>query len=199
MSSKQRAERVPTPEARRRILAAADKLLRQGRYSELSVDELMGASGLTRTIFYRHFRSLPHVVLSLLDDLVATIEAMPVTGAATGPELLRRQLETVVATYQTHGAALLALEAAARDNVDVERDRRAWAERGVEVTVTLLERGVEGGRTPAMPVREVARALHAMNRSYLLDLVSADPDFDREMAVEALWTVWVRTTWIDQP
>jgi len=46
-----------------------------------------------------------------------------------------------------------------------------------------------------MPVRDVAQALNAMNRQYLLDLVARDPNFDRDAALEALWTVWTRTAW----
>jgi hypothetical protein len=34
-----------------------------------------------------------------------------------------------------------------------------------------------------------------MNGAYLLDLVTIDPMFDADAALEALWTVWSRTTW----
>lgn len=63
--------------------------------------------------------------------------------------------------------------------------------------MTLLERGIELGVTPPMPVEDVARAPHAMNRAYLAELVASDTGIDRNVAVEALWTVWVRTTWIE--
>jgi hypothetical protein len=46
-----------------------------------------------------------------------------------------------------------------------------------------------------MPVPEVTRALTQMNAHYLLDLVARDPEFDADAALEALWTVWTRTTW----
>ena len=51
------------------------------------------------------------------------------------------------------------------------------------------------GHAPPMPVHDVARALTAMNGNFLLDLVRRDPAFDEEVALEALWTVWSRTTW----
>lgn len=194
-----RAPRVPSAEARQRILAAANELLRHHRYRQLSVEALMAASGLTRTVFYRHFRGLPHVVLGVLDELVASIEATPVTVGLRGPDLLRRQLEMVVATYADHGPVLLALEQAAREDEQVEAALRDWADRAVEVSVRLLRLGIEQGATPAMPVADVARALHAMNRAYLLELVASDRRIDRDAAVEALWTVWVRTTRIDPP
>jgi hypothetical protein len=34
-----------------------------------------------------------------------------------------------------------------------------------------------------------------MNARYLLELVARDPTFDVDSALEALWTVWSRTTW----
>lgn len=194
-----RAPRVPSSEARQRILAAANELLRHRRYGQLSVEALMAASGLTRTVFYRHFHSLPQVVLGVLDELVAGIEATPATVGLSGPDLLRRQLEMVVATYAEHGPVLLALEQAAREDEQVEAALRDWADRAIGVSVGLLRLGIEQGVTPAMPVEDVARALHAMNRAYLLELVASDRGIDRDAAVEALWTVWVRTTWADLP
>lgn len=194
-----RAKRVPSADARKRILAAAGEALRHRRYSQLSVEEVMAASGLTRTVFYRHFGGLPQVVLGLLDELVAGIEATPGTVGLSGPDLLRHQLEMVVATYDEHGTVLLALEEAARSDLEVERAFRAWTDRAVGVSVRLLKRGIEQGVTPPMPVEDVARALHAMNRAYLAELAASEAGIDRGSAVEALWTVWVRTVWIDPP
>jgi len=41
----------------------------------------------------------------------------------------------------------------------------------------------------------LAQALTATNSRYLLNLVARDPEFDADAALEALWTVWTRTTW----
>ena len=72
---------------------------------------------------------------------------------------------------------------------------RDWFEHTVDVSAELMERGVARGHTPRMPVHDVARALTAMNGSFLLDLVARDREFDEAPALEALWTVWSRTTW----
>jgi AcrR family transcriptional regulator len=154
----------------------------------------MAASGLTRTVFYRHFRSLSEVVLNLLEDLITGIQATPNTTGLTGPELLRHQLQMVVETYEVHGPVLVALERAASEDPEAARAFTTWCERAVAVSVKLLEKGVDQGMTPSMPVQDVARALHAMNRAYLAELVTSEAGIDRDRAVEALWTVWVRTT-----
>jgi hypothetical protein len=49
--------------------------------------------------------------------------------------------------------------------------------------------------TPRRWVADVAEALTAMTSRYLLNLVARDPAFDSEAALDALWTVWMRTTW----
>src|SRR5437588_8021754 len=54
---------------RREILTAADRLLRERPYRELSVDRVMAQTGLTRTAFYRHFDDVPDLVLRLLAEV----------------------------------------------------------------------------------------------------------------------------------
>jgi AcrR family transcriptional regulator len=187
--------RVPAVQARRRIVEAAGRLLARRRFRELTVEDVMAEAGLARTVFYRHFDGLPAVVLGLLDDLLAAVVAEADAGDPDDREILRRQLALVVETFRRHGPLLLALDEAARHDDAVERALRAWTDHTVDVSAELVARGVARGHTPAMPVREVSRALTAMNGAYLLDLVAHDPDFDADAALEALWTVWTRTTW----
>ena len=50
--ARQREQREVT---RRRILDAAEELLRRRAFRDLSVEAVMAETGLTRTAFYRHF------------------------------------------------------------------------------------------------------------------------------------------------
>ena len=59
-------------EARERIEAAAERLLRGQPYRTLTVDQEMAEAGLSRTVFYRHFDGLPELVLSLLHAIVSS-------------------------------------------------------------------------------------------------------------------------------
>lgn len=155
----------------------------------------MAESGLSRTVFYRHFDGLPAIMLGLLDDLLEAVVAEADAGDPSDREILRRQVALVVATYRKHGRILLALDDAARSDEAVERAYRGRVEHAIDVTSELIERGIALGHTPPMPVRDVTRALTHMNANYLLDLVAHGPEFDTDAAIEALWTVWVRTTW----
>jgi AcrR family transcriptional regulator len=190
----QRATRVAAADARRRIAEATGRLLRDRRFRDLTVEDVMAEAGLARTVFYRHFDGLPGVVIGLLEELLQAIVAVA-DDAPEDPGTLRRTLALAVGTFREHGPLLLALDDAARHDVAVEAAYRAWLEHTVDVSAELIARGVALGHTPPMPVHDVARALTAMNGNYLLDLVRQDPAFDEAAAVEALWTVWSRTTW----
>lgn len=190
-----RAPRVPASVARRRIMDAANRLLRERRYRDLTVDDVMAEAGLTRTVFYRHFESIADIVLGLSGDLLADVVAEADAGDPTDREIMRRQLALTVDAFGEYGPLFLAFDDAAHDDDRVEHALRAFTDHIVDVTAELIERGVALGHTPPMPVRDVAEALHLMTRHYLLDLVARDLDFDRDRAVEALMVVWTRTTW----
>jgi AcrR family transcriptional regulator len=192
---RKRARRVPSPEARRRIIDAANRLLRERRFRDLTVEDVMAEAGLTRTVFYRHFDGIASIVLGLTDELLAAIVAEGETGDPTDRSMMRRQLALTVDTFHEYGPLFLALDEASHHDDQVERAYRALIDRAVDVLVDGIQRGIALGHTPPMPVRDVAQALNAMNRQYLLDLVARDPGFDRDAALEALWTVWKRTAW----
>lgn len=192
---RKRAPRVPAAEARRRIIDAANRLLRERRYRDLTVDDVMDEAGLTRTVFYRHFDGIASIVLGLSEDLLSRVLAEADTGDPTDREMMRRQLALTVDAFREYGPLFLAFDDAAHQDDRVERAHRAFTDHTVDIMAELIERGVALGHTPPMPVRDVAAALHAMNLHYLLDLVARDPTFDRDRALDALMTVWRRTTW----
>lgn len=186
---------MPAAVARRRIIDAANRLLRERRYRDLTVDDVMAEAGLTRTVFYRHFDGIASIVLGLSEDLLARVLAEADAGDPTDRETMRRQLALAVDTFREYGPLFLALDDAAHHDERLERAVRAFTDRAVDMAAELIERGVAMGHTPPMPVRDVAQALHAMNRQYLLDLLARDQDFDRDRAIDTLMIVWTRTTW----
>ncbi len=181
---------MPRPEARARITAAAGRLLATHRFRELTVDAVMVEAGLARTVFYRHFHDLPHLVLGLLDDLRDEIAATAAAAQPGDPGLMRELLARVVDVFARHGPLLLAVDEAARHDDDVERAYRSTIDRTVELTAALLEQGIAAGSVRPVHTREVARALVLMNGTYLLDKLGRQPDGDPEAALEVLWSVW---------
>src|SRR5262245_33052566 len=110
--------RVPRAEAKRRIVAATDELLRERRYSALTIEQVMERAGLSRTVFYRYFDGLPHVLLGVLEDLLDEVVAIATAADRPGdPDVLRQTLARVVDVFDRHGHVLLAItEAAALDD-----------------------------------------------------------------------------------
>src|SRR6516165_7654289 len=64
-SKPRRIRRLPD-DARREILDAAEALLAEHPFRELSVDDLMTRTGMTRSSFYHYFRSLDEVAIALM-------------------------------------------------------------------------------------------------------------------------------------
>jgi AcrR family transcriptional regulator len=177
--------RVRREQARERILAAAERLLRDRPFRELTVDHVMVEAGLSRTVFYRHFNGLPEVVLALL----AKIEAELAGRFAGGPHderWLRDVLAAAVDIFARHGVFLRALNHAAGHDAEIEAAYCAFVDRWIAETAALMG--------PGERAYELARALNLMNGHYLMETLGRDPAFDRELALETLVTVWSAVT-----
>src|SRR3954471_22539515 len=104
-SGRRVATRTRRAEARERIVAAAELLLRDRPYRDLRVEDVMAAAGLSRTVFYRHFDDLPRLMASLLDVVQAELEdAMKLTVDAPGDwEAFIDTLRGAVDVWARHG------------------------------------------------------------------------------------------------
>jgi AcrR family transcriptional regulator len=184
-------DRVPRAEARRRIVEATARLLGRSRFRDLSVDVVMREAGLSRTVFYRYFDGLAHVVISLLDDLIDQIVDLNVAAGRPGdPEVLRAGLQRTVEAFDQHGPLMRGLVEAAAVDAEVEEAYRAVVERSVDAMAAQIAEGIAEGRLREVSPRNVARALTLMNGYYLLDALGHDPEADAAVALETLWTVW---------
>jgi AcrR family transcriptional regulator len=184
-------DRVPRKEARRRIVEATARLLGERRFRDLSVDIVMREAGLSRTVFYRYFDGLAHVVVSLLDDLLGQIVDLAVSAGRPGdPEVLRAGLQRAVEAFDEHGPLIRGLVEAAAVDAEVEGAYRVVLERSIDAMAALIAEGIaEGGLRQVSP-DDVARALTLMNGYYLLDTLGREPKADPAVVLETLWTVW---------
>ena len=182
------AARTRREEARERILAAAERRLRERPYRELSVEDVMAEAGLSRTVFYRHFDGLPELVLALFGAV--TEELMAEVQDAPGPEATRRILQAAVDAYAEHGALLRAVDEAASHDAEIEAAYRGVFEAFTAVMAGQIQEGMDAGRIRPGDAHELARALNLMNANYLLDTLGRDPGFDRQLAVDTLMAVW---------
>jgi AcrR family transcriptional regulator len=186
-----RAPRVPRAEARRRIVDAKARLLATRRFRDLTVDAVMAEAGLARTLFYRHFDDLPHVVLDLLEELIdETARDAETAPDLNDPAVLRGMLARAVDVYAEHGPLFLAVDEAARHDEQVERAVQATVERAIDLTARLIEDAIAVGRVRPVSPPDMARALTLLNGSYLLDTLGREPRADADVVLETLWSVW---------
>ena len=181
---------------RREILAAADRLLRERPYRELSVDLLMAQTDLTRTAFYRHFDDVPDLVLRLLADVGRELyavgerwrEGLERDHVAAAREGLRGIVQFMVRNGKLVRAVA---EGAATDEL-IERGYQQYLEAFTELIAAGLEELGARSHVDVGDTRALARALNLMNESFLLDQFGKDPQGDPEVALATLETIWLR-------
>jgi AcrR family transcriptional regulator len=186
-----------TPEvAEAEIVAAAESLLRERPFRELTVDEVMRRTDLSRPSFYVYFRDRHHLILRVVEHLGRELRTMSqrwYTGAGDGPALAREAMEGIVDVYGEHGPVLRALADAASDDPEVERVYGALVQTFIDVTTHHIEAEIEAGRVLPLDPGETARALVWMMERYLnRTLGDAAAETSRETVAETLTTIWTR-------
>jgi AcrR family transcriptional regulator len=188
--------RVEREQARRQILDATEELLRRRRYRELTVEDVMTAAGLSRTVFYRHFDDLPRLMLSLLDRVQAELEdAMKITVRAPGDwEAFVATLRGAVEVWDRHGPLMRAISDAGSYDEEIDEAYRTVREGWVRLSTQLLDRDVAEGRLAPVNTIELARALTVLNEAYLMETLGRVPaQATPDAVLETLLMVWTRT------
>jgi AcrR family transcriptional regulator len=189
-----RARRSPES-AEREILDAAEAFLRDRPFRDLTVDEIMARTTLSRPSFYVYFRDRHHLAVRLVEGIGAELFEMSerwLEGAGDPREDVRKALEGIGAVYAEHGLVLGAIADAAGHDSGVEATYRGLILRFVEATTARIEKDIAQGHTPALDAGEAARALVWMSERYLHEALGRHPRTPVETAVETLNTIWVR-------
>ena len=181
---------------RRQILDAAEGLLRERPYRELTVDAVMAETGLTRTAFYRHFDDVTDLVLRLFADVGRELHEVAHRWAASAgvgyPAPGREGLAGVVDFYVQHGPLMRAVAEAAATDERIERAYRDSSESLIELTGATMERMAGEGLLDIPDARALARAMTLMNEAYLLAEFGRAPHGNRDLALATLEAVWLR-------
>jgi AcrR family transcriptional regulator len=190
-----RRRRAPE-EARSEILDAAEKLLREHRWADLRVDEVMSQTTLSRPSFWFYFEDRFELLVGLMQRFFERITAQSSQRWYEADDDVwtagRDAIGELVAIYVEHGPVLLAMTDAARQDPKVERLYRAFIERFVERAAERIERDIDAGRTAPLDAREAAEALTLMNHSYLLERFGHGARADPEQISETLFDLWSR-------
>jgi AcrR family transcriptional regulator len=186
--------------AEREIIAAAEELLRERPFRDLTVEEVMRRTELSRPSFYVYFRN--HLVLRVVEHLGAELWTMSerwFEGEGPGGVLVRDALEGIVAVFERHGPVLHALADAATVDPDVEVAYGALVQGFIDATAAHIAGEVETARVAPLDPWETARALIWMNERYLLAALGRSPSAAPDTVVETLATIWTRTLYGARP
>jgi AcrR family transcriptional regulator len=189
-----RRRRTPE-EAEREIISAAESFLRERPFRELTVDEVMRRTDLSRPSFYVYFRDRHQLVLKVVEHLGAELFTMGdrwLAGTAQGPELARAALDGIVAVYVEHGPVMRALADAASDDREVEKAYDALVQRLIDATARHIEDEMAAGRIRRLDAYETAKALVWMNERYLTLSLGHESLTPEKTVSETLARIWNR-------
>lgn len=195
MTGSRRRRRTPEV-AEREIIDAAEELLRERPFRELTVDEVMRRTELSRPSFYVYFRDRHHLVLKVVERMQAESAAMADVwygAGGSGREVIREATAGVVRVFERHGAVLEALADAAADDPEVEAAHRGVLNFFVDATARHIETEIEAGNMLPCNAWETARALCIMNDRYMTAVLGRNPTVSPEVVVDTLATIWTRT------
>ena len=195
-SEPQRRRRRSPEVAEREIVDAAESLLRERPFRELTVDEVMRGTGLSRPSFYVYFRDRHQLVLKVVEHLGGELFTMSdrwIRGSGEPLVLAREALEGIVSVFAEHGPVMRALADAATDDTNVEAAYSAVIQGFIDVVSGHIASEIEAGRIlPLNPV-PTATALVWMTERYLVLSLGREPMTPSDVVFDALWTIWTRT------
>jgi TetR/AcrR family transcriptional regulator, ethionamide resistance regulator len=185
-----------TPEvAEAEIVGAAEALLRERPFRELTVDEVMRRTDLSRPSFYVYFRDRHQLILRVVEHLGNELRTMSqrwYTGSGDGPAQAREAMEGIVDVFAEHGPVLRALADAAADDPEVERVYGGLVQSFVDVTRKHIDAEIAAGRVEPLDAGETARALVWMMERYLNLSLGRAHGTPRDKVAETLSVIWTR-------
>ena len=181
--------------ARGEIVAAAEAFLVTRPFRELSVEEVMADTSMSRSSFYVYFRDRHELLLSIVQEIGGQLfeQVQPWLAGGVEPRAeMTRALRGVVRVYAEHGPVMRAISDASSSDPLVEAVYHGLVDdfvRAVRARVTEHPQD-DRARTPEDP-DDVVYALVWMTERYLSrSLGSSTPRVECERAASTLQDVW---------
>jgi TetR/AcrR family transcriptional regulator, ethionamide resistance regulator len=191
-----RRRRRSPAEAEREILDSAERFLRERPLRELTIDEVMAGTGLSRPAFYVYFRDRHDLVLRLISEIGSELFEMADKWLKGND--LRAGVEGVVAVYAKHGPVLRAISDAAVDDPDVETAYHGLVQRFIDATADHIRSEQKDGRAEGMTARRTAAALVWMNERYLSMCLGGSKQLKPREVADTLAQIWTRTLYLEK-
>ena len=176
-------------------MEAAETLLRERPFRELTVDEVMRRTGLSRPSFYVYFKDRHELVLRVVEHLQTDLFSVAnrwYESMGGGPEVLREAMEGVVAVYGRQSPVARALADAAVEDPEVEAAYGALIQGFVDVTAEHIEQEMTAGHLQPLDAPETAKALVWMTERYLYHSFGPRRRVAPARVMTTLTTLWTR-------
>lgn len=183
-------------QVRQRLMDAADALLEEHPWPEVTVELITSRGGVSRTVFYQHFRDRQELLLTLFDAVAADLAHVGdgwMKGGEDPAAEHRRSLVGLTGLFERHGRLLQAVNDAAVLDADVAAAYGRLVDVIVDTTTEAIVRDVAHGAMQVVDAEQMSRALSAMMERYLLRSFGRAPFPDPAVVAETLATVWIRT------
>ncbi|WP_305783826.1 TetR/AcrR family transcriptional regulator [Symbioplanes lichenis] len=179
-----RSRRAPTKGDQREqaLVDAARLVFRDKPISQVTIDELAGAAGITRSGFYFYFESKAALLAAVVDQGMAESDREMADWLASdglGRDALRRALASGLARWKVDGRWLREAFVAPDPGPEVREVRDRLVDQGCTLFTERIERHARAGLTVGGPPGLLARmAVHL--RSTTFAEAYADPAADAD-------------------
>ena len=184
-------------DARREILDAAEVLLAERPFLELSVDDLMASTSMTRSSFYHYFRSLDEVAIALMrrvqgEMMEATAPWLRVDYDGDPALGLEQGIRASAEVFARHGLVLSAIHEASFRYEAVQREwRDGVLEDWIGAVAAQVRAQRDRGLTRVADAEEIARALLLMNTAVLVERLGKQPPDQPDAVADTLAEIWI--------
>ncbi|MDI3242285.1 TetR/AcrR family transcriptional regulator [Arthrobacter sp. AL08] len=194
-----RTARVSGDERQDAILAAAEALLGERGFDDISIEDLARGAGISRPTFYFYYSSKDEVLLALLDRVITEVEHrvgdLPRDFESDPAAAWTRSIGMFVAVFASHrGVATAAITARSR-NDEVRKlwskSMQSWADFSTDVITSEQARGAA---PRGIDAHDLAVSLNLMNERVITAVLNQEsPAIAESRALDVLSTIWIRS------
>lgn len=190
-----------------RLFAATEELVRDGSsFTEVSVERLAAAAGISRSTFYVHFQDKGDLVRKLARTVLTELRDVSSHWWTAAEQADRADLENSVAAivdiYRRRSASFTAIAETATYDPLVGDELQTMMRGIIDATRAAIERGQASGVMREVPAAETAAALTWMVERTGYQMVrNTEPDGDATIVgvlTDIIWTTLYRAP-VDSP
>ena len=193
---KERRRRRKPEAAESEILNAAEQFLRESPLRDMTVDDIMSRTGLSRPSFYEYFRDRNQLIIKLAERVgrqnAAIVEKW--LTSKNPVEDLRPVTNETVELAVSQGHLLRALTDAANGDSQVETTYRQEMQAAINKTAQRIRDDAVSGvvKLDGIDAQHLATALILMNSAYIIETLGRRPQADPKVVAETLIAIWTR-------